>query len=371
MSSPEFDLAVVGGGPAGAACALFAARAGLSVAIFEPRTGTFDKPCGEGILPQGVQVLRELGLAPALEGGRPFSRLAWWLDGREALAAELRSPALALERPQLQLALAKALDAERGIARFHERARAEPAGAREGGILLRTRAGTLRARALVAADGAGGRCASWLRAADGAERTQRVGVRARFLAAEPLADVEVHLGRGCEVYLTPLPGGRVNAAILADSPPGGARGARGILEWALAAHPAARARLGARCGAAEGRALGHAPPRRVAGDGALLAGDAAGAVDPILGCGVSLALAGGRLAARAACDLARGEDPALVERSYAAAWRRESASRRRLAEALRLAGRHPRVLAAAAEVLRRSPRVLDLLVGIASPARAA
>ncbi|HVS09574.1 MAG TPA: hypothetical protein VMS76_06830 [Planctomycetota bacterium] len=86
---------------------------------------------------------------------------------------------------------------------------------------------------------------------------------------------------------------------------------------------------------------------------------------------MSLALAGGRLAALAACDLARGGEPAPVERAYAAAWRRESAGRRRLAEALRLAGRHPRVLAAAAEVLRRSPRVLDRLVGIASPARAA
>ena len=370
MKPAEFDLAVAGGGPAGAACALIAARAGLAVAIFEPRTGAFDKPCGEGILPEGVQVLRELGLVSALEQGRPVSRLAWWLDGREALAAELRTPALAIERPQLQRALDGALEAERGVVRFAERARAEPVSDGSG-IVLRTPAGALRARTLVAADGAGGRCAHWLRAADGAPRAARVGVRAHFAAAEPLEGVEVHLGRGCEVYLTPLAGGRVNAAVLADSPPRTRHGARGILQWAFAAHPAARGRLGARCGAAESRALGQAPPRRVAGNGALLAGDAAGAVDPILGCGVSLALAGGRLAALAACDLARGADPVLVERSYTAAWRRESAGRRRLAEALRLAGRHPRVLGVLAEVLRRSPRVLDALVGVAAGPRAA
>src|SRR6185436_14788508 len=46
MSAP-FDVAVIGAGPAGAAAALSAARAGLSVALFEPQA-ELDKPCGEG-----------------------------------------------------------------------------------------------------------------------------------------------------------------------------------------------------------------------------------------------------------------------------------------------------------------------------------
>jgi len=73
-----YDLAVVGGGPAGAAAALGAARAGLSVALFEPQTAP-DKPCGEGIMPAGVAALRALGLDGLLAQGRPLERIRYVL----------------------------------------------------------------------------------------------------------------------------------------------------------------------------------------------------------------------------------------------------------------------------------------------------
>ena len=66
----EFDLAVIGAGPAGATCALSAARNGLHVALFEPQAGPIDKPCGEGIMPSGVDVLVELGLGRLANEGR-------------------------------------------------------------------------------------------------------------------------------------------------------------------------------------------------------------------------------------------------------------------------------------------------------------
>ncbi len=67
------DLLVVGGGPAGLASALHAARAGLDVAVWEQRAGTVDKACGEGLMPGAVTALAALGLHPpghALRGIR-------------------------------------------------------------------------------------------------------------------------------------------------------------------------------------------------------------------------------------------------------------------------------------------------------------
>ena len=43
------DLLVIGGGPAGAATAIRAARAGVNVTVFEKGTRGRDKVCGDGL----------------------------------------------------------------------------------------------------------------------------------------------------------------------------------------------------------------------------------------------------------------------------------------------------------------------------------
>ena len=59
------DLVIAGGGPVGLAAALYAVRAGLSVVLYEPRAGTIDKACGEGLMPGAVAALAGLGVHPA------------------------------------------------------------------------------------------------------------------------------------------------------------------------------------------------------------------------------------------------------------------------------------------------------------------
>lgn len=56
------DLAIIGGGPAGAATAIRAARAGASVVVFEKGSFGRDKVCGDGLTPRAVGALNELDI---------------------------------------------------------------------------------------------------------------------------------------------------------------------------------------------------------------------------------------------------------------------------------------------------------------------
>jgi len=357
IQAGPFDLAVVGAGPAGAAAALAAARRGLAVVVFDP-VSRADKPCGEGILPAGVAALRALGLESVLREAADLPRLRYVLASGRTLEIPFPTPGRALERPALQAALDAALAREAGITRLALRVSTER---EDTGFLLRSERSpgeSWRARTLIAADGLGGEAGAWLRGPRGPAR--RYGLRARAQTHEPLRHVEVHLGHGAEVYLTPLPEGRVNVAVLRDALPEGRRGAQALLEDALRAHPRAAERLGAWVTAPEARALYRRHPRAVARAGCFLTGDAAGGVDPVLGCGVALALTTGMAAGVAAAGRVHGTEPA-PERAYARLVRRESGLRRTLARSLAWMAHHPRLQDGVAALLSTWPRAGALL----------
>ncbi len=56
----RFDIAVIGGGPAGAATAIRAARQGATVVVLEKGQHGRDKICGDGLTPRAVAALNEL-----------------------------------------------------------------------------------------------------------------------------------------------------------------------------------------------------------------------------------------------------------------------------------------------------------------------
>ncbi|MCH9837856.1 geranylgeranyl reductase family protein, partial [bacterium] len=56
------DVAIIGGGPAGAAAAIGAARLGAKVVVFEKGLHGRDKVCGDGLTPRAVGALRELDI---------------------------------------------------------------------------------------------------------------------------------------------------------------------------------------------------------------------------------------------------------------------------------------------------------------------
>jgi flavin-dependent dehydrogenase len=167
--------------------------------------------------------------------------------------------------------------------------------------------------------------------------------------------VEVHMGRGCEVYLTPLPGGEVNVAVLFERAPAGVAGVDALLAFGLERHPRAARHLGVRTTPPAARSLDGRREDPLARGGLFAAGDAGRLVDPIVGCGVSIALRTGRLAARAAHARLAGRPAEAVDRSYALAFARECTARRALAGFLRRGDAHPRLARAVAGLLRRMP----------------
>jgi geranylgeranyl reductase family protein len=85
------DLLVIGGGPAGAAAAIQAARAGVRVTLFEKGPHGRDKVCGDGLTPRAVAALQQLDIpmteAHRIDGlrmiaGRITRELAWPVTNR-------------------------------------------------------------------------------------------------------------------------------------------------------------------------------------------------------------------------------------------------------------------------------------------------
>ncbi len=67
----DYDVIIVGAGVAGAASAIALGQAGHQVLLLDRATFPRHKPCGEGIMPQGVTILDQLGVLPEIlaQGG--------------------------------------------------------------------------------------------------------------------------------------------------------------------------------------------------------------------------------------------------------------------------------------------------------------
>ncbi|MCO8272391.1 geranylgeranyl reductase family protein [Actinoplanes sp. TRM 88003] len=145
----EFDVAIVGAGPAGSAAALAARRAGASVALFDRAEFPRDKPCGDGIAADAVTVLEGLGVYGVTDGYPAIERLRLVGPGGSAVARPLPRAAHTVPRRVFDERLLRAAVNAGAELRKHT---VRSVRAVDGGVVID---GRWRAGVLIGADGAG------------------------------------------------------------------------------------------------------------------------------------------------------------------------------------------------------------------------
>ena len=378
------DVVVVGAGPAGSVAAATLASAGVSVRLLDRARFPRPKLCGDTLNPGAFAVLQQLEAAGLSSGfcarlrARALPIDGMTVSGPDGTAVAAQYPAhvrgLSISRSELDLMLVEraaacGVDIVEGV-------RADAPLVEQGrvtGVRLPAAAGkTWRARVVIIADGRGSRLASALKLSRLARRPRRWAFGGYFSGVAAVAGCgEMHLRDDGYIGVSPLPDGLTNVCVVRTltSPSAGRWCQQTVIRETVAADRWLRDRFVSARLESPVMALGPlAVDASGAGiPGALLAGDAAGFVDPMTGDGLRFALRGGVLAARAALDELATGDPSFrwLERQR----QREFGYKWRFNRALRWMAGSPAALAVATRVSARWPEPVRHLVREAGDVR--
>jgi flavin-dependent dehydrogenase len=357
-----FDLAVIGGGPGGSSAAITAARAGARVILLERGQFPRQRVCGEFVSAESLALLSGLLESSAstllAEAVRiPQARL--FFDGH-VVPAEIEPAAASIARLDLDFALWRAAQ-QAGVTTQMDTVVESITGGDP--FFLRTGDQEFRSRAVINASGRWSNLQMQTSRAPSQERW--LGVKGHFSEALPHLSVDLYFFEGgyCGVQPVELAGsreGRINACAMVRS-----EVARSLPEvFAQQATLSERARgWKPLMNPISTYPLFFGKPEPV-DRGILMAGDAAGFVDPFVGDGISLALHSGTLAAECLGPFFSGE-ASLAEsaRRYRHAYKRQILPVFRNSSRLRRLLRLPRPLRnSVGRLLEAAPAMSRFLV---------
>jgi geranylgeranyl reductase family protein len=351
-----FDVAIVGGGPAGSGCAAFCAAAGLQTVILEREKFPREKVCGDCLNPACWPILRRLQLAERVRSS-PHGKLNrvdfMGINGRHI---SVRFPSgddseIAIKRSLLdQLLLERARELGATVFESTTVTALSSPDPRTDHWLISAGEKTFKARILVAADGRNSTVA------------RLCGLLPR--SAKERVALQTHW---------PLPPGFGDRVVLEFRPEGYSGQApvgEGQLNLCLVSIPKKISSLRAW---AEGRfqiPLDHSwrtitpltrEPISPSQPGLFLVGDAARVVEPFTGEGIYYALASGELAAKAITLQRNGGSAEDVAVAYSSAHAQLYRGRLWINRLARAAVLSPRIASAFVGAARFQPALLRLL----------
>ncbi len=415
--SVDFDVAIVGAGPAGAAAAALLARQGYHVCLIDKATFPRDKACAEYLSPAIAGILKQLGVLEQVEAARPAHLRGFDIytpagrafradfagvlspDGKPYYEYGLALPRSIFDHLLLEQARRRGAAVFEG-ARLHnfqvERAdsrrvaisvtmqTAEPARvSREtsdeavevaAGERKAAATTTLRARLLVAADGVHSLVARRLGVQRPSARHRKIALVTHMRGIRDLGLYgEMHVGRGRYVGLAPLEppevGDLCNVAVVVDESeaPHLAGRVEAFFDEALQGFPALAPRLGAAQRAKGVLAISRlaVSAARLSADGVMLVGDATGFYDPFTGEGLYRALRGAELLAGVAgAALAAGDCSAARLAAYDRLHRREFRGKRLVEHIVQGLIARPWLAEHVAKRFARRKHLADTMMGV-------
>jgi geranylgeranyl reductase family protein len=374
----QCDVVVVGAGPGGSAAAYWLARSGADVLLIDKAHFPRHKPCGDGLTPRAVDLLKSMGLADfVLKRGRPFAGVCVFAgDGRPSFF-NLRPgddgqsrrgviiPRRDLDdalRQQAVSAGARFLPGFLALSPYFHWGRLAGLQGRCDKRLL-----TIEAPLIIVATGANRRLLQALGLL-GEDRPRALAMQAYMAGLHRLNDyLEIHLDRELlPGYAWVFPSGDGMANVGVGIRLSGMATADGNQQLRMAFD-----RLLCSERLAGGQLTGHPQGFPLRADfpaiptyapGVLVVGEAVGLVNPLTGEGIALALESGQLAAEVAREaLSCGDVPDDRLRRYDNILRQRYANYFEDARELLARLAHPKVLEAVIQYSRTEGRIREAL----------